>query len=362
MRDRRPIRCIIPPYIMDRLAASRDPAVRARAVAALASAAAFRAHRGLAHRAPEILARRAPEGGKRRMVYDARNARTLPGRLVLSEGGKRPRDPAVREAYEHSGATYDFYQMLFRRDSLDDHGMPLVSSVHVADTDGQPLDNAFWNGEQMAYGDGDAVLFTRFTKALDVVAHELTHGVQAFTSNLEYRDQPGALNEHFSDVFGILVRQWKQGETADAAGWLIGADILVPAKTRRAIRDMLHPGTAYVDDPDLGTDPQPGHMRGLYRGPKDNGGVHLNSGIPSRAFALAATKIGGKAWEVTGRIWYETLLRLPPKAQFADCARMSIAAAAGHGAAARKAVADAWRTVGVRPRRAPTLEPPPRAP
>jgi hypothetical protein len=155
--------------------------------------------------------------------------------------------------------------------------MTLISTVHVGEPDQagkfQPMDNAFWDGAQMAYGDGDGVVFQRFTRSLDVVAHELTHGVQSFTSNLVYRGQSGALNEHFSDVFGILVRQWKLGEKADKASWLIGADVLVPAKTRRAIRDMENPGTAYVDDPDLGTDPQPAHMKDFYSGAADNGGV-----------------------------------------------------------------------------------------
>ncbi len=96
--------------------------------------------------------------------------------------------------------------------------MTLISSVHVGEVDENgtlvAMNNAFWNGEQMAYGDGDGVIFRNFTGSLDVVGHELTHGVESFTSNLEYRNQSGALNEHFADVFGVLVRQWINGETA----------------------------------------------------------------------------------------------------------------------------------------------------
>jgi Zn-dependent metalloprotease len=277
----------------------------------------------------------------------------LPGKLVRSEGQAKVADKAVNEAYDFSGDTYDFYDTLFSRQSLDNKGMTLVSTVHLAEVDDSgkfvPLNNAFWNGEQMAYGDGDGVIFRSFTGSLDVVGHELTHGVQSFTSNLEYRNQSGALNEHFSDVFGVLVRQWKNGETALKASWLIGAEVLVPAPTRRAIRDMENPGTAYVNDPDLGTDPQPAHLSKLYTGPSDRGGVHINSGIPNRAFALFAKALQGKAWEVAGRVWYQTMLQLSTTSQIADCAKLSVQIAGGadFGAAAKKAVKAAWKKVGV---------------
>jgi Zn-dependent metalloprotease len=210
-----------------------------------------------------------------------------------------------------------------------------------------PMNNAFWNGQQMAYGDGDGVVFRRFTQSLDVIGHELTHGVESFTSNLTYYGQSGALNEHFADVFGMLVRQWKNGETALKASWVVGADVLVPAGTRRGIRDMENPGTAFVNDPELGTDPQPAHLSRIYTGPRDRGGVHINSGIPNRAFVLTAKELKGKAWDVTGRIWYDTLLQLSTSSQFLDCAKLTVQVAAGHGAAAKKAVKAAWKKVGI---------------
>src|SRR5262249_18701687 len=155
------------------------------------------------------MAAMSPNRRKHRLVYDAKNTDRLPGDLVRSEGQAKSTDPAVNEAYDYAGDTYDFYDQLFQRNSLDDNGMTLISSVHVAEVDdtGQfvPMDNAFWNGQQMAYGDGDGVAFRRFTQSLDVVGHELTHGVTSFTSNLTYFRESGALNEHFSDVFGILV-------------------------------------------------------------------------------------------------------------------------------------------------------------
>jgi Zn-dependent metalloprotease len=299
-----------------------------------------------------MMAAPSPTGRKTRLVYDARKKDRLPGKLVRREGEVKSADAAVNEAYDHSGDTYDFFHDLFGRNSLDDAGMTLISSVHVAEVDGagkfQPMSNAFWDGAQMAYGDGDGEVFTRFTASLDVVAHELTHGVQSYTSNLAYRGQSGALNEHFADVFGVLVRQWRRQESAAKASWLVGAEILVPAKTRRAIRDMEHPGTAYADDPALGSDPQPGHMDDLYTGPADSGGVHLNSGIPNRAFVLCARAVGGHAWETPGAIWYEAMLQLPRTAQFADLAKITARIAGDRfDAATRKAVRAAWKQVGL---------------
>ena len=143
------------------------------------------------------------------------------------------------------------------------------------------------------------------------------------------------------------MRQWTNGEAAKSANWLIGAEVLVPAKTRRGVRDMEHPGTAFMSDPYLGTDPQPEHMSKLYQGQADNGGVHINSGIPNRAFVLAAKAIGGNAWDVTGRIWFDTMVKLAKRAQFQECAALCIENAAQHGDAAVKAVRSAWSNVGV---------------
>ena len=349
-----PIQCIVPPYMLDRLARSTDAKVRERAIAGLSRSAAVRAVRAFAQEIPGMMAVPSPAGSKNRLVYDAKGKDTLPGKLVRREGQKKSTDVAVNEAYDHSGDTYDFYRDLFERNSLDGSGMTLISTVHVGEPDQagkfQPMDNAFWDGAQMAYGDGDGVVFQRFTRSLDVVAHELTHGVQSFTSNLVYRGQSGALNEHFSDVFGILVRQWKRGEKADKASWLIGTDVLVPATTRRAIRDMEHPGTAYIDDPDLGTDPQPSHMKDFYSGANDNGGVHLNSGIPNRAFALVANELGGFAWETAGRIWSDALLQLSSRSQFADMQAITTQIAADEkrfGKEAKRIVAAAWKKVGL---------------
>lgn len=354
MCDRDPLQCFIPPYMLEHMAQSPKALISARAIANLTSSSAFLASRLSARTMPSMHAVRSPDGKKQRMIHDAGGTDQLPGKLIRAEGQGPTGDEAADEAYAGSGDVYDFYNQLFERNSLDDDGMALVSTVHVAEVDFQgdfvPLSNAYWNGSQMAYGDGDDLVFKRFTGSLEVIGHELTHGVQSFTSNLEYRGQSGALNEHFADVFGMLVRQWKAGTSAAESDWLVGKELLVPAPTRRGIRDMEHPGTAYANDPDLGDDPQPASMSDLYTGAKDRGGVHINSGIPNRAFVLVAKALGGNAWEVAGRIWYETMLALTSDSQFVDCARTSIKVAADprFGADAKKAVQAAWKKVGVK--------------
>ena len=346
-----PIQCIVPPYITERLTDSADPAARSRAIANLKAAVAMRAMREMTQARPSLMVSASPRATKHRLVYDSNQTDRLPGDLVRSEGDPKVTDVAVNEAYDFAGDTYDFYDQIFSRNSLDNKGMTLISSVHVAETDGLgtfvPMSNAFWNGRQMAYGDGDGKIFQRFTRSLDVVGHELTHGVQAFTSNLNYFGQSGALNEHFSDVFGILVRQWKKGETALNASWVIGAEVMVLTPTRRGIRDMENPGTAFVNDPDIGTDPQPAHMSKLFTGLADRGGVHINSGIPNRAFVLTAKALGGNAWDVAGRIWFGTLLQISNSSQFLDCAKLTVQVAGGYGAAATKAVQAGWKQVGI---------------
>jgi Zn-dependent metalloprotease len=344
-----PFHCVVPPYIVEKLTQSKNSKVRNAALASLSQDAQFRTERRMLSMAPQLSALGTGQLKKTRLVYTAKGARTLPGKLVRSEGQARKSDPAVNEAYDYSGSTYDFFFSQFQRKSLDDNNMTLVSTVHATEPGGGPLNNAFWNGAQMTYGDGDGVIFTRFTQSIDVVAHELTHGVQAFTSNLLYQDESGALNEHFSDVFGILVRQWHSKQSVKKTDWLIGKDILLPSASgvRRGLRDMLNPGTAYSNDPDLGDDPQPATYSKRYTGRVDNGGVHINSGIANRAFALTAIALGGNAWEIAGRIWYDTMLQLSRQSGFADCARLSRQIAISYGAQAKKAVDAAWKAVGL---------------
>jgi Zn-dependent metalloprotease len=346
---RDPVQCIIPPHMTRKLAESKDPSVRARALQSLAMSSRIRGRRDVLS-AIAIPAR--GNQGKHRTIFDAGGGTNLPGSQVRDEGDPPTGDPAADEAYDGLGATYDLYDQVFGRDSLDDKGMRLIASVHF----GQNFDNAEFDGQQMLFGDGDGQFFNRFTVAVDVIGHELTYGVTQFTANLEYHDQSGALNESFSDVFGSLVKQHANGQDAASADWLIGLGIFTdqvqsgdPSRGA-ALRSMLHPGTGY-NDPVFGKDPQPDNMRGFIHTHEDNGGVHLNSGIPNRAFALTALAIGGNAWEDAGMIWYKTLLRLPSTAQFQDAADATFQVAGElftSGSSQQQAVLDAWAQVGIR--------------
>jgi Zn-dependent metalloprotease len=341
------LHCFLPPYILERLAESPDPEVRRLAVEAVGAAAEARTARLLLSLMPALAAVPSPSGKKHRLVYDmgSRTADTLPGRLVRAEGERAVRDRAVNEAYNGCGHVHDFFRRVCSRNSIDDRGMTLVSSVHV----GEKYNNAFWNGVQIAFGDGDGVLFRRFTRSLDVIGHELTHGVVTHTANLEYRGQSGALNEHFADVFGILIGQWRRKETAAGAEWLIGKDIMGPKVRARALRTFTA-GKAFEDDPYFGTDPQPKHMDDIYTGEADRGGVHINSGIPNYAFYRIATALGGRAWERAGRIWYELLLRLRPTTGFQEAAEASLQAASElfpRSRMVKRAVRDGWKAAGV---------------
>jgi Zn-dependent metalloprotease len=205
----------------------------------------------------------------------------------------------------------------------------------------------------MVFGDGDGEIFRRFTLSLSVIGHELSHGVTQFSSPLDYSGQSGALNESVSDVFGALVEQHARQQTADQASWLIGEELFTDMVEGAALRSMKAPGTAYNDDV-LGQDPQPAHMRDFVDTSDDNGGVHINSGIPNRAFYLVAESLGGYAWQRAGQIWYDTLSsgELAPRATFVDFARATEQSASsrfGATSSELEAVERAWSSVGVRP-------------
>lgn len=282
-----------------------------------------------------------------RTIYDAKNGGNLPGSMVRAEGAKVKGGTPVTEAYDYSGDTYKYFKEVHERNSINARGMKLDSTVHY----GEDYNNAFWNGEQMVYGDGDGEIFQRFTKCIDVIGHELTHGVTQYEAALEYEGQAGALNESFSDVFGSLVKQYVLKQTVDKADWLIGAGLFSKKVKGVALRSMKEPGTAY-DDPTIGKDPQPGHMKNYVNTTSDNGGVHINSGIPNRAFYFAATELGGYAWEKAGKIWYLTLRdRLRENSNFRDAANFTLDIATslyGKASKEQKAVATAWDKVGIK--------------
>lgn len=287
-----------------------------------------------------------------RLVHDAEHRSVLPGKLVRAEGDPDTGDVTVREAYDGLGHTFEMLAQHYGRDSLDDAGLSLIATVHY----GRDYDNAFWDGRQMVFGDGDGIYFNRFTASLDVIAHELAHGLIQYTAGLTYVGQPGALNESVADVFGALVTQWAKKQDVHDADWLVGADLFTERVRGRALRSMAEPGTAY-DDPVLGVDPQPGHMDDYVGLPHDadhdNGGVHINSGIPNRAFCLFATALGGYSWDRAGQVWYDTLTTrglIPRDVDFAGFAAATLTAAStryGDDSEVVVALGQAWAAVGV---------------
>lgn len=333
----------VPPLLLQRLARSADPELREHARRALDLDAAHRAGRAAAP-APAPEAPRRPD----RTISDAQNARSLPGTVVRSEGEPPTDDPAVDETYRWLGDSYRLYWDVFGRDSVDGAGLPLLATVHY----GESYDNAFWTGDRMVYGDGDGRVFGRFTRPVTVTAHELTHGVIQYSAGLNYSDQSGALNESVADVFASLVKQYANGETAAEADWLIGEDLFQPDIDGMALRSLAAPGTAY-DDPLIGSDPQPSTMADYVETTEDNGGVHINSGISNHAFYLAATALGGYAWERAGRIWYDTLTGdLGSDADFGTFARRTVEAATrryGNASEEADAVRQGWSGVGIEP-------------
>jgi Zn-dependent metalloprotease len=288
----------------------------------------------------------AATGTGRREIFDCENTTTLRKTPVRAEGEPATDDVDATYAYDHAGTVRTFLTEVLNRDSLDNRRFDLVLNVHY----GTSYNNAFWDGKEMTFGDGDGVIFTGFARSLDVVAHELAHGVTQFISGLVYQDESGALNEHFSDVFGTAITQWANGESPEEADWLIGDEIMGPNLYGESLRSMRHPGTAY-DNPTLGTDPQPAHYQDRYQGTADRGGVHINSGIPNRAFHLAATELGSTI-DAT-RIWYHALHFLPPSATFSQAAEQVATSARVLVKAgivpkgATQIVRGSWRAVGV---------------
>jgi len=342
---------IVPPYLLQRLAQQEAPGFSSAANAArnaLGHVESFQAARAQAVPTLPPGLRQVEPGPVNRTIYDAAGEETLPGRLVREEGGAATGDAAADEAYDGLGHTHRLYASAFGRDSVDGRGLKLDATVHF----GKLYDNAFWNGSQMVFGDGDGDVFQRFTKSVSVIGHELAHGVTQYSAGLAYRNQAGALNESMSDVFGALVEQFVKNQSAAEASWLIGEGLFTSKVQGRALRSMKAPGTAYDDDV-LGKDPQPDSMDSYVRTSADNGGVHINSGIPNRAFYLVADALGGYAWEAPGRIWYETLTNgsLPAAATFTVFARATMRAAAelfGTESREHDAVGAAWETVKVK--------------
>lgn len=252
-----------------------------------------------------LLLRETVEGNGDRYIYDSNNQYQQRVTLRRKENDDVAEDVVVNNAYDTSGFVRDYFKQTFNLNSTDDKGMDIISNVHY----GEKYNNAYWDGDEMTYGDGDGKEFQNFASAIDVVAHELMHGVTQFLANLEYQSQSGALNEHFSDVFGTIIKQKYLKQDISVADWLIGDTVVTENFPGVAIRSMKAPGTANDFDN------QPDHMDNYYSGAADNQGVHINSGIPNKAFYLTALQLG---IDECALIWFETLKGLWRTANFND--------------------------------------------
>jgi Zn-dependent metalloprotease len=335
---------IIPPDVLKRLASDRNLPAEVRAAAqntanisaamrnmreqalavTVAAGAAARPMRALA-KAPAIT------------VYDCKHHQTLPGALVAKPATAK--DATAKRTFVETTAVAEFYRTVFKRNSVDDAGMTLLSSVHY----GVDYDNAMWNGTQMVYGDGDNALFVDFTKGNDVIGHELTHGVTQHSLQLGYSGDAGGLNESLSDCFGSMFRQWQAKQDAAGADWLIGSDILGPDAKKKGytcLRNMADPADKRC------IAPQPVKYSQITKGMDP----HYSSGPPNLAFCLACKGVGGNSWEKVGQVWYRAMTAFGPSPRMtmkAFAARTRQLAASMFDKKVAASVDSAWKSVGL---------------
>lgn len=233
------------------------------------------------------------------VVFDSKHTHALPGKPVPNPGSST--DASAKRAYSQALKVAEFYQTVFKRNSVDNAGATLVSSVHYA----RNYNNAMWNGSQMVYGDGDGKIFIDFTAGNDVIGHELTHGVTQHTLQLDYADDAGGLNESLSDCFGSMFRQWEAKQTSQTADWLIGSEIIGPLAKEKGVtclRSMINPA-----DPQA-LAPQPTKYSQITPGMDP----HFTSGPPNLAFYTACKAVAGNSWETVGQVWYQVMVTAGP--------------------------------------------------
>jgi Zn-dependent metalloprotease len=270
------------------------------------------------------------------ITYDADRVANFETVTIVNEAGTTFRNPTAVSAHYNASVSYDYFREQHNRLAIDGEGGNILSIINVVNDDGSEMDNAYWNGAYMAYGNGDRT-FTPIAGGLDVGGHEMSHGVIGTTAKLVYRDQSGAINEHIADVFGFLI------EDED---YRLAEDVVVPTGFYRsgAMRNMADPHNGGKELWDGGW--QPNHMDEFFSGPEDNGGVHINSGILNRAFSLMADELGR---ETVGDIYYDALTKyLTASSQFIDLRRAIIRSAQDRfGATQAQVAANAFDTVGI---------------
>jgi Zn-dependent metalloprotease len=272
-------------------------------------------------------------------VYDCKHTQTAPGTPVPNPGNSP--DPTAKRAFNETTSVAKFYKDVFERNSIDNQGMTMMSSIHF----GSNYNNAMWNGSQMIYGDGDGSIFIDFTSGNDVIGHELTHGVTQHSLQLDYFDEAGGLNESISDCFGSMFRQWESDQDVESADWLIGHDIMGPTAKARGftcLRDMGNPAAKHC------LAPQPTQYSQITPGMDP----HYSSGPPNLAFYTACKTLGGKSWEKIGQVWYNSLTGFGPTANmrmkpFADRTRQVAHTLYNTTPAVAAAVDQGWQQVGL---------------
>ncbi|KAL8840872.1 MAG: hypothetical protein Q9170_001136 [Blastenia crenularia] len=281
-------------------------------------------------------------------IYEGFNKPTqytvLPGPIARRYGQGRVGNSQIDDCYDAMTKARDFYRIVFGWKSIDDKNKLLQATVRY----GWNVANAYflWKEAQIVFGNGNPSMYN-FDGSLDLVGHELTHGVIMYSSGLIYKNQSGALNESCADVMGCLLEQWVHGQTVAQADWLLAQDVLFPNEPKIAMRNMKAPGTAY-NDRRMGKDRQVAHMKDYINTPYDDGGVHDNSGIPNRAFYLAASAWGGYGWQLPGQTWFATMTTCEPNATFVSFAFRTIREAKRLGGEKwESAVINAWIEVGV---------------
>lgn len=296
--------CIVPPYIMDM------PEYKEKFKYTVDFTERVRLHRKeISYQivGPSIAGLN-PPGNADRYIYDSKSTSKSAFHLVRQEGKAQVADPAANSVYDNAGKVRDFYKNTYNHFSVDNNGKDLIMNIHFQ----LNFNNALWSSQvdQMFFGDGDGQLLRNLTGPIDVIGHEMTHGVVEYTAGLVYQGQSGALNEHIADVFGTVIKQHYNGQNASNANWLIGEDVVGPGFKPKtgfpvALRSLKDPGSAFNGDP------QPAHMSNYYQESGDNFGVHINSGILNKVFYLVATGQGmplpGLGTASAGALWFKSL-------------------------------------------------------
>ncbi|WP_353616065.1 M4 family metallopeptidase [Bacillus sp. AFS055030] len=264
-------------------------------------------------------------------------------------------NPAAVSAHVNSDKVNKYYQNIHKRNSLDNKGMTLISSVHV----GQKWNNAAWNGVQMLYGDGDGIQYGSMSGGLDVTGHEMTHGIITNTADLNYQDESGAINESLADIFGEFTQQYTTGVNE----WDLGEDITTPnIPNDGGLRSMSDPASKKVSTKYMPSGYYPDTYQDRYMGTLDNGGVHINSGINNKAAYLITNGGTNNGYTINSigrskaeKIYYRALtFYLTSSSGFKDMREAAIQASRdlypdknGSPSAETKAIMDAYSSVGV---------------